>query len=107
MARRWNMPESEIRCSGLAIVVRTVRNLRRNGDELWGYWNPTANLIELESKQERQRAARTLLHEVAHAVGVDTDNATDEDRADLFAQAVASLICESPRWVRWIRESDR
>lgn len=57
-----------VRVAGYDITVKYKQDLKLQGDDCWGTYDPHANTICLRKGMEKNRKAEIILHECIHAI---------------------------------------
>jgi hypothetical protein len=73
-------------------VQRKETVLSDDRSELWGQYNPTAQVITLTNNMTPQREATAFLHEVFHAIDELVGSELTEKQIEVFAPALLSFL---------------
>ena len=73
-------------------VVRKEIVVGPDRSELWGHYDPTAQVVTLANNMTPQREATAFLHEVFHAIDELVGSKLSEQQIEVFAPALYEFL---------------
>ena len=91
-----------IRVGPMDLPVVLQEEIIHEGQDCDGAYDGMRIMLRSDLRENPGRLLDTVLHEIIHAIGRCLDLRLSERQVRLLAHALATLIVDNPRLVRWL-----
>lgn len=100
------LPES-VRVGAAVYEIAVMDPVRAEREKIMGSQDPLTRRIEIDMRKPTALAAKTLLHEIIHAIRYEFDFKTEdgeERQVTAMENGLAAVMVDNPEVISWIME---